>query len=438
MTSALLACVAILAGPQGGKDPDFPFQSALSFKRPHVLVFSKTAAFRHDSIPVGVKMFESMGLREGVTCEATEDAAEFNPERLGNFNAVVFLSTTGDVLNDAQQLALQEFVEAGGGFVGIHAASDTEYDWGWYGECVGAYFKSHPTIQPARVLVEDRRHPSTQFLPEVWERTDEWYDFRANPRGKVRVLASLDPKSYSGSSMADDHPITWCRQVGKGRAWYTAFGHTAETYGEPNFRRMVYEAIVWASQGRTPKDATPIEFMGTPGWTNEGGVWSNGEGKTANLVSKEFYGDGHYHIEFLVPKGSNSGVYLQGRYELQIVDDEGPLTYSSVGGIYAGYDGQKGYAPLADARLKAGEWNTYDIVFRAPRFDGETKLVNAYFVEVRLNGVVVQKLAGMPGTTGAPIDRKEAHIGPVMLQGDHGPIRFRNAWFTRVVLDYVN
>jgi type 1 glutamine amidotransferase len=208
-----------------------------------VLVFSKTTGFRHDSIPQGIAMVEALGAEHGFAVEATEDSARFTDAALARYRAVVFLSTTGTVLDAAQKAAFERYVEGGGGFVGIHSASDTEYDWPWYGELVGAWFQSHPAIQGATVRIEDRGHPSTRELPAAWQRTDEWYNFRTDPRGRVHVLATLDEASYEGGRMGADHPIAWCHRVGRGRSWYTAMGHTAESYAEAPFRLHVWGGI---------------------------------------------------------------------------------------------------------------------------------------------------------------------------------------------------
>lgn len=215
---------------------------------PRVLVFSKTAAFRHDSIPHGIEAIREMGRSRNWSVEITEDAAVFEPDRLRRFACVVFLLTTGDVLNAAQQSAFESYVEAGGGYAGLHAAADTEYDWPWYGSTCGAYFKNHPAIQPATIRIEDAKHPSTSFLPKSWTRTDEWYNYRTNPRSAVRVLATLDESTYRGGEMGKDHPIVWCRALGKGRSWYSGLGHTKESYAEPLFLRHLAEGIVWAGR----------------------------------------------------------------------------------------------------------------------------------------------------------------------------------------------
>jgi len=186
--------------------------------RPRVLLFSKTAGFRHDSIPAAVEALRDEGGRAGFDVRATEDAAVFTDAGLTAVDVVVFLSTTGDVLDDDQQAAFERFIRAGGGFVGVHAAADTEYDWPWYGRLVGAYFAGHPAVQPARVVVADRGHPSTSMLPLHWTRTDEWYSYKVNPRGTVHVLATVAKAgyriyevgvSYAGRTYAEGKKIGW-------------------------------------------------------------------------------------------------------------------------------------------------------------------------------------------------------------------------------------
>ena len=218
-----------------------------------VLVFSKTAAYRHEAIPDGIRAIEELGGELGWTVSATEDAGVFSDEGLARFDAVIFLLTTGDVLDSEQQAAFERFMKKGKGYVGIHSASDTEYDWPFYGSLVGAYFRSHPQIpqfQQATYRIEDREHPATRHLPPSWVRTDEHYSFRKNPRGKVQVLVSLDEKSYEpGDGAMGDHPIVWCRELeGGGRSLYTALGHTKESYSDPLFRKHLASAIAWAAR----------------------------------------------------------------------------------------------------------------------------------------------------------------------------------------------
>jgi glucose/arabinose dehydrogenase len=211
------------------------------------LVFSKTAGFRHDSIAAGIQAIQQLGAQNDFSVVATEDAGAFTPVNLAQFEAVVFLNTTGDVLNAAQQTAFENYIEGGGGYVGVHSAADTEYNWPWYGELVGAYFSSHPAIQAATIKVADHVHPSTAGLPDRWLRTDEWYNYQINPRGSVHVLATLDETTYSGGTMGFDHPIAWCQNVALGHSWYTGLGHTEATYSEPLFRQHLLGGIQFAA-----------------------------------------------------------------------------------------------------------------------------------------------------------------------------------------------
>ena len=223
------------------------FSTTLYANSFRVLVFSKTEGFRHSSIPTGIAAITQLGQEYGFIVEATENAALFNFENLQKFEVIIFLSTTGDVLSIEQQNAFEQYIHNGGGFVGIHAASDTEYDWPWYGKLVGAYFDSHPEIQTATIQVTDQNHISTKHLSKFWERTDEWYNYNKNPRGQVHVLATLDESSYSGGNMDNDHPIAWMHEFHGGRSWYTGGGHTEASYAEPDFLKHILGGILYAS-----------------------------------------------------------------------------------------------------------------------------------------------------------------------------------------------
>ena len=413
----------------------WPHTSALAHPNPRLLVFSKTTGFRHDSIPAGQKAIREIAAEHGFTATFSEDASLFTPAKLASFDAVVFLNTTGDILDAGQKAAFQGFIRAGGGFVGIHSASDTEHNWPWFKELAGGEFAHHPEIQSADLRIEDAAHPSTSFLPTVWPRVDEWYDFVSNPREKVRVLANLDPSSYSGGRMAD-HPAIWCREFDGGRSWYTALGHTDGTYDELLFRRHLSEGILWAANSNAkskPANAVSDWQFGKT-WTASDVELVNSKG-TEPLLSKREFGDARVHVEFNVPKGGNSGVYLMGRYEIQILDSFGKpnkdIQSSDCGGVYERWKNDAGYEgvpPRINASRPAGEWQSLDIVFRAPKFKGTRKTQDAEFIEVRLNGVVVQSRVRVTGPTRASMFEDERPTGPLMLQGDHGPIRYRNLW----------
>ncbi|MCI4140617.1 MULTISPECIES: ThuA domain-containing protein [Streptomyces] len=213
---------------------------------PALLVYTRTTGYRHDSIPAGIAALRALG---GFEVRAREDPAALE-EPLDRYAAVVFLSTSGEVLTPAGRERLTAYVEGGGGFAGVHAATCTEEDWPYYGELLAARFAGHPPVQPGRALVEDRDHPATRHLPPVWETTDEWYDFSASPRPNAHVLLSADESSYAGGTMGDDHPLAWCRTQGAGRVFYTALGHPAEAYADPLFLDHLRGGITWAAAAR--------------------------------------------------------------------------------------------------------------------------------------------------------------------------------------------
>ncbi len=222
----------------------------------NVLVFSKTASFRHESIAAGKQAILNLGKEHGFSVDTTESSDVFNEKNLKKYNVIVFLNTTGNVLNDAQQLEMNRWVQAGGGFVGIHAAADTEYDWQWYGDLVGAYFSGHPNdpnVRDASVTVLDKTHGSTKHLPATWKRTDEWYNYK-DIRPEINVLMNVDEKSYQGGTNGANHPITWYRDFDGGRSWYTGLGHTIECYSDKDFLQMLWGGIEYAAGPGKPVD----------------------------------------------------------------------------------------------------------------------------------------------------------------------------------------
>ena len=249
LTTLLLVCLAGCASRP---------MSHSSFS---ALVFSKTLMFRHASITNGIAAIKKFGLENRFHVYATEDSSWFTPANLAKYKVVIFLSTSGDILNDEQQVAFQEFVARGGGLVAVHAgvAGDvaTEGGWPWYGEALCARFTNHSAIVEATIDVEDLRNPSTAGLPKRWVRKDEWYNFIESPRGQVRVLASLDESTYKGGTMPGDHPIAWCKKMGRGRVWYTGLGHTEVSFTEPLFLQHLLGGIQVAA-GTKPADFKPL------------------------------------------------------------------------------------------------------------------------------------------------------------------------------------
>jgi cytochrome c len=224
---------------------------------PRILVFSKTAGYRHESIADGIKAFQKLGEEHGIIVDTTENAYNINEENLRNYNAVIFLSTTGDILNKQQQNDFERFIQAGGGFVGIHAAADTEYDWPWYNGLVGAYFLSHPNnpnVRTAEYYVTDADHPATDSIPERFSRTDEFYNYKSIKRDLIKVLVKIDESTYVGGANGDDHPMSWYHEYDGGRAFYTGMGHTKESYTEPLFLKHIWGGLQYVLHGNNPPE----------------------------------------------------------------------------------------------------------------------------------------------------------------------------------------
>ncbi len=256
VTTALAFLVA-------GSAAEAPAQSCGGFR---VLVFSKTTGFRHAAqINAGTALIKSLGSAHGFAVDATEDASRFAASNLGQYAAVVFLNTTGDVLEAAQQTAFESFVRSGGGLVGVHSAADTEYGWPFYGAALGAWFQSHPAVQSADVAVVDGTHPSTAHLPAKFSHRDEWYNFRTNPakNPNIRVLLTLDEKTYSGGTMGSVHPIAWYQSVGAGRSWYTGLGHDPAAYSAAFFQQHLLGGILFASGGTRQVTVTSAQGYGS-------------------------------------------------------------------------------------------------------------------------------------------------------------------------------
>ncbi|MDW8803955.1 lectin [Streptomyces scabiei] len=394
-----------------------------------VLVFSKTAGFRHDSIPAGIQAVRDLGAANSFTVTATEDGSQFTTGNLSRYEAVVFLNTTGDVLNDAQQSAFQSYIGSGGGFVGVHSAADTEYNWPFYGDLVGAYFASHPAVQQADVKVEGRAHAATAHLPQTWTRTDEWYNFRTNPRTTARVLTTLDESSYSGGSMGGDHPHSWCKTHSGGRAFYTGGGHGQAAYAEPAFRAHLLGGIRYAA-GRTKADCRPETgyttlYNGTTtGWSQAGpGGFTNADATLTSYgglgmlwYSAKQFTNYSLKLDWKMPGDDNSGVIvgfpptsdpqsaLDNGYEVQIDATDAPDR--TTGSIYAVK------APDTAARDAAlnppGEWNTFEVLVEGER------------LQVWLNGVKINDF-----TDTDPARSLAGHVG-IQNHGTGDDVSFRN------------
>jgi len=239
-----------------------------------LLVFSKTTGYRHASIEPAVAALQSIAPEREWTIAASEDAIVFTDGTLAQIDVVLFMSTSDDILDDAQQAGLQTFVEAGGGFVGVHSASATEETWPWYRELIGARFVDHPAPQQATVHVVAPDHPACVGLPVQWSRFDEWYNFDASPSRVVDVLLQLDETTFEGGTMGVDHPIAWTHVFGDARVFYTGGGHTTESWADPLWVHHVANGIDWViagepAAGDTSTGGSPDDD-GTESATTEG------------------------------------------------------------------------------------------------------------------------------------------------------------------------
>ncbi len=231
-----------------------------------VMVFSKTSGYRHQSIEVGIEAIKELGKTDGYEVVATENADDFGETNLAQFNTVIFLNTTMDVLNANQEAAFERYIQAGGGYVGIHAAADTEYHWKWYNNLVGAYFSGHPNnpnVREAKIDVLDKTHLATKMLEDTWVREDEWYNYKSiNP--DINVLMKLDESSYEGGTNGDNHPIAWYHEYDGGRAFYTGLGHTEASYKDPLFLAHLAGGIQYALGDKKAPDYSKAHTYPVP------------------------------------------------------------------------------------------------------------------------------------------------------------------------------
>jgi len=219
--------------------------------RIRVLAFSQVepGIYHHLSNLDGIALIEKLGKKRGWDVDVSHDRGSFNGERLAQYDVVAFINTTGDILNDAQQTAFENYIKAGGGYVGTHSAADTEHTWPWYGEMIGGYFKSHPEVnQVATTALENPDHPANALLGETPPVMEEWYSYTANVRSKegFTVLMSIDESTYQGGEMGDDHPIAWAHQYDGGRAFYTGLGHTFPA-DHPFIADHIAGGVEWAA-----------------------------------------------------------------------------------------------------------------------------------------------------------------------------------------------
>ncbi|MAC86594.1 MAG: Crp/Fnr family transcriptional regulator [Gammaproteobacteria bacterium] len=212
-----------------------------------LLVIYETQGFVHkEAIREGKIMMTKIGKEKNYNVIFTDNSASFKEQYLEKIDVIIFLCTTLDILNENEEKAMKKFIRNGGGFIGIHSATDTEYEWEWYGKLVGAYFMNHPEIQKATIITEKKHHFLTDHLKGRWKIIDEWYNFKDfNP--DINVLLSLDESTYEGGENGNYHPISWFHEFEGGRSFYTGLGHVGKTYNDPRFVKMINKAILYTS-----------------------------------------------------------------------------------------------------------------------------------------------------------------------------------------------
>ena len=421
--------------------------SAQSPKR--VLVVTATQGFRHSSIPVAEKVLAELGntsqaftvdyVRGGKDGKDDQDVKEkMSPEGLKNYDAVIFANTTGD-LPIPDKDAFIAWIKSGKGFVGMHAASDTFHGYQPYIEMLGGEFQTHNAQVCVDCLNQDMRHPATAHLGAKWTLWDEIYIIKNFDRTKMHGLLTMDKHPNTG--MPGDYPVSWTKMAGQGRVFYTILGHNEFVWENPVYQKHILEGIRWAlgliEASSTPQSIearlSPTEVQqgfkplfngkdlsgwklrnadGNASWSAQDGMLvnvipSNGHG--SDLVSEEKFKDFTVKYEYMIPKGANSGFYLRGRYEIQILDDflTDRATPSGNGALY------NFKAPAAFVTKAPGQWQQVEATIRGDH------------VTVILNQVKILDEVQIDHATGGELDQNLTEPGPVMLQGDHGSVAFR-------------
>jgi type 1 glutamine amidotransferase len=425
---------------------------------PKVLFLTHSAGFVHDvvkrpdastlSIAEQALIDAAKGQYE---VHATQDCSEINAASLAQYGAVIFYTTGELPIDDAGKAALIERVKRGAGFVGIHCAADTFYQYPPYQEMLGGVFDGHPWHQEVRVDIESGGHPATMPLERGFLITDEIYQFRDFRRHPLNVLLTLEPSSVDlskGKRQDRDYALAWCRDWGEGRVFYTALGHRPEVWKDPRFLSHLLGGIEWALRGPeysppAPRGSTNLACKDDLArWVHRNGEdarWlpiEDGmqvEPGTGDLMSRAEFGDALMHVEFLVPESGpeahgeergNSGVYVQGRYEIQVLDSYG-VQQPGKGDCGAVY-GKR--APIENACRRTEVWQAFDMRFHAPVLDAAGKKQRNARISVWLNGLLVQDEVELEGATPGGIAPDEVGRGPLLLQEHGGRVRYRNVW----------
>ena len=358
-----------------------------------ILIFSKTVEFRHQSIEVGVAAIKKLAEAEGLQVDTTENAAYFTEDSLKQYGAVVFLNTTGDVLDHIQQADFERYIQAGGGFVGIHSATDTEYQWPWYNQLVGAYFNGHPPIQEAGLEAVQKNDPCCSHLPSPWTLDEEWYNFKSiNPA--IEVLMTIDESSYQGGTNGADHPIVWKHHFDGGRSFYTAIGHKEETYTNPLFLQQVSAGLAFALAPK-PLDYSKATTLRVP---------------EENRFSKQVLDLNLDEPMELAELGSRGILYIERRGALKLYDNETEQIQilDSVKVHYADEDGLLGLA--VDPNYDQNHWI---YLFYSPAIEKPIQYVSRFTLDKKI--LTEEKIL-----LEIPLIRKCCHSGGSLEFGKDG------------------
>jgi len=427
---------------------------------PRVLFLTHSAGFVHDVVkradPAVLSLAEqefSAMAKGSFEVECTQDCSSISAKNLARFDAVMFYTTGELPIPDAQRAELMDWIASGHAFVGLHCATDTLYQYAPYQALVGGAFDGHPWHEKVGIRVLDPKTPATAHLGERFEITDEIYQFKNFVREPLRLLLALDDASIDASkgNQGKDglYANAWMREWASGRVFYTALGHQPEVWKDPRFQKHLLGGITWAINGPDLPAPVPggaqilFDGRGLDAWRERASdakaEWKLAEDfveskpGSGDIRTRAGFGSGWLHVEFMVPlvgaehtgqERGNSGVYVQGRYEIQVLDSFGLQSgKGDCGAIYAKS------APSVNACRKPQRWQTYDIRFHAPKFAADGKKdANARFT-VWHNGIEIQHEVDVDGPTGSAISEKEAAKGPLLLQ-EHGHlVRYRNVWF---------
>lgn len=419
-----------------------------------VLVVTATKGFRHSSIPTAENVIATLGETSGdfvVTDfvrggpNGNDDAEvreKMTLDKLNQVDGVIFANTTGN-LEIPDKDAFIAWVRNGHAYVGTHSAADT-FDQGAgyqpYIEMVGAVFKTHGAQVSVDCYNQDPTHPATKNLGPIYTMFDEIYEFNQFDRSKVHGLLTLD--KHPQTKAPGDYPVAWCKNFGSGRVFYTSLGHREDVWSSASYQQHLLGGIRWAlglqAGDGAPSDVSnklsaaeeaqgfkllfngrdlagwhPRHADGPKSWSAQNGMLCNVLANGAHgvdLVSDEKFKDFIVRYEYQVPPKSNSGFYLRGRHEIQIFDDETP------GGHEKGLNGDI--------------YNTATCALKAVRKVGQWQTVEARMVgqkiTVILNGIKVHDNVVCDHGTGGQLDDNVNDPGPILLQGDHGAVGFRN------------